>query len=139
MNAAKRVAIVTAVSPRALIDVLYVLAENLRLIRAISELYGGKPGMIGFWRLTKSVISHLAITGAISLGDGLMQQMVGHGLAARLSARFGEGVINGLLTARIGLAAHDICRPIPFLHQTRPSVSSYLNSLIGLAGLDKAK
>ena len=139
MNAAKRVAIVTAVSPRALIDVLYVLAENLRLIRAISELYGGKPGMIGFWRLTKSVVSHLAITGAISIGDGLMQQMVGHGLAARLSARFGEGVINGLLTARIGLAAHDICRPIPFLHQTRPSISSYLNSLIGLAGLDKAK
>ena len=139
MNAAKRVAIVTAVSPRALIDVLYVLAENLRLIRAISELYGGKPGMIGFWRLTKSVVGHLAITGAISLGDGLMQQMVGHGLAARLSARFGEGVINGLLTARIGLAAHDICRPIPFLHQTRPSISSYLNSLIGLAGLDKSK
>lgn len=139
MNAAKRVAIVTAVSPRALIDVLYVLAENLRLIRALSELYGGKPGMIGFWRLTKSVVSHLAITGAISIGDGLMQQMVGHGLAARLSARFGEGVINGLLTARIGLAAHDICRPMPFLHRERPSISMYLNTLVGLAGLDKSK
>lgn len=139
MNAAKRVAIVTAVSPRALVDVLYVLAENLRLIRAISELYGGKPGMIGFWRLTKSVVSHLAITGAISIGDGLMQQMVGHGLAARLSARFGEGVINGLLTARIGLAAHDICRPVPFLHRERPSISRYLNTLIGLSGLDKSK
>ena len=95
MNAAKRVAVVTAVSPRALIDVLYVLAENLRLIRAISELYGGKPGMIGLWRLAKSVISHLAITGALSIGDGLLQQVVGHGLASRLSARFGEGVING--------------------------------------------
>ncbi|MEP1441796.1 MAG: TIGR01620 family protein [Hyphomicrobiales bacterium] len=142
MNAAKRVAIVTAVSPRALVDILYVLAENLRLIRAISELYGGKPGMIGFWRLTKSVVSHLAITGAISIGDGLLQQVVGHGLAARLSARFGEGVINGLLTARIGLAAHDICRPVPFLHRTRPSISKYLNTLVGLAGLsgsDKSK
>ncbi|MEP3234153.1 MAG: TIGR01620 family protein [Hyphomicrobiales bacterium] len=139
MNAAKRVAIVTAVSPRALVDVLYVLAENLRLIRALSELYGGKPGMVGFWRLTKSVVSHLAITGAISIGDGLMQQMVGHGLAARLSARFGEGVINGLLTARIGLAAHDICRPVPFLHRERPSISKYLNTLVGLAGLDKSK
>lgn len=139
MNAAKRVAIVTAVSPRALIDVLYVLAENLRLIRAMSELYGGKPGLVGFWRLTKSVVGHLAITGAISMGDGLLQQVVGHGLAARLSARFGEGVINGLLTARMGLAAHDICRPIPFLHRERPSISKYLNTLIGLAGLDKSK
>lgn len=137
MNAAKRVAVVTAISPRALVDIIYVLAENLRLIRAISDLYGGRPGVIGFVRLTRSVLAHLAVTGALSIGDGLVQQMVGHGLAARLSARFGEGVVNGLLTARVGLAAHDICRPISFLGTTRPSVSKYMNALIGMnAGKD---
>lgn len=134
MNAAKRVAVVTAVSPRALIDVVYVLAENIRLIRAMSELYGGRPGLIGFLGLMRKVISHLALTGAISIGDGLIQQVIGHGIAARLSARFGEGVVNGLLTARIGLAAHDVCRPIPFLATKRPSISIYLNALTGLAG-----
>lgn len=132
MNSAKRVAIVTAVSPRALVDIIYVLAENLRLIRALSELYGGKPGTLGFWRLTGKVIGHLALTGAISIGDGLVQQMIGHGIAARLSARFGEGVVNGLLTARIGLAAHDVCRPVPFLATKRPSIAVYMNALIGL-------
>ena len=132
MNSAKRVAIVTAVSPRALVDIIYVLAENLRLIRALSTLYGGRPGTLGFFRLTRNVLSHLALTGAISIGDGLMQQVVGSGIAARLSARFGEGVVNGLLTARIGLAAHDVCRPIPFLATKRPSIAVYMNALIGL-------
>jgi len=134
MEAAKRVAIVTAVSPRALIDLLYVLAENLRLIRALSDLYGGRPGMLGFIRLTRNVLSHLAFTGALSMGDGLVQQIIGHGIAGRLSARFGEGVVNGLLTARIGLAAHDLCRPIPFLGAKRPSISIYMNALLGLNG-----
>lgn len=139
MNSAKRVAIVTAVSPRALIDIIYVLAENLRLIRALSELYGGRPGTIGFIRLTRNVITHLALTGAISIGDGLVQQVIGSGIAARLSARFGEGVVNGLLTARIGLAAHDICRPLPFLASKRPSISVYMNALIGLNGKKDAE
>ncbi|MEP3266412.1 MAG: TIGR01620 family protein [Hyphomicrobiales bacterium] len=134
MNSAKRVAIVTAVSPRALVDIIYVLAENLRLIRALSTLYGGRPGTLGFFRLTRNVLSHLALTGAISIGDGLMQQVVGSGIAARLSARFGEGVVNGLLTARIGLAAHDVCRPVPFLATKRPSIAVYMNALIGLNG-----
>lgn len=134
MNSAKRVAIVTAVSPRALVDIIYVLAENLRLIRAISELYGGRPGALSFWRLTRRVIGHLALTGALSIGDGLVQQVIGHGIAARLSARFGEGVVNGLLTARVGLAAHDVCRPVPFLATKRPSIAVYMNALIRLNG-----
>lgn len=132
MNAARRVAIVTAISPRALVDVLYVLVENLRLIRALSALYGARPGFIGFMRLIRAVMGHLAVTGALAAGDGLMQQIVGHGLAARLSSRFGEGVVNGLLTARIGLAAHDLCRPIPFLHKKRPGIGRYMNALLKL-------
>ena len=38
---------------------------------------------------------------------------MGKGLLGRLSARFGEGTVNGILTARVGLAARDVCRPIP--------------------------
>jgi putative membrane protein len=135
MSSAKRVSVVTAVSPRALVDVIYVLVENLRLIRRLSELYGGNPGTLGFWRLTRNVVAHLAATGAISIGDGLIQQVVGHGLAARLSARLGEGVVNGLLTARIGLAAIDLCRPVPFIHEPRPKISGFLSELSRLSGI----
>jgi putative membrane protein len=132
MNAAKRVSIVTAVSPRALIDIGFVLIENMRLIRRLSQLYGGRPGTIGFLRLTRDVLAHLATTGAIALGDSLIQQIVGHGLAARLSAKLGEGVVNGLLTARIGIAAMDVCRPMPFIAEKRPGISDFLSELVRL-------
>ena len=133
-ESAKRVSVVTAVSPRALVDLLFVLAESLRLIRRISSLYGGRPGGVGFLRLTRHVLSHLAVTGAIAVGDSLIHELVGRGLAAKLSARLGEGVVNGLLTARIGIAAIDICRPLPFLSETRPKISDVFGELVKLTG-----
>ena len=137
LESAKRVSIVTAISPRALVDLAFVLMENVRLIRRISLLYGGKPGTLGFWRLARNVIMHLAATGVIAVGDGIVQQMIGHGLAAKLSARLGEGVINGLLTARIGIAAIDVCRPAPFISQRRPGTAEFLAELLKINGLQK--
>ncbi|MBL4597492.1 MAG: TIGR01620 family protein [Rhizobiaceae bacterium] len=132
MNSAKRVSLVTAISPRALIDIAYVLTENIRLVRALSQLYGGRPGTLGFLRLSKNVLTHLAATGAIAIGVGLLQQMIGQGLAAKLSARLGEGVINGLLTARIGISAMDICRPMAFDALSRPGISDFMGELLKL-------
>jgi len=129
LGAAKRVSIVTAVSPRALVDLGYVLFESSRLVRAMAELYGGHPGKIGMLRLMRDVIAHLAVTGSIAMGDSLVQQMLGHGLASKLSARLGEGVINGLMTARIGIAAMDLCRPMPFRALKRPGIGDFIGDL----------
>ena len=137
-NSAKRVSVVTAVSPRALIDIAFVLAESLRLIRRISTLYGGRPGGFGFFRLTRNVIGHLAVTGSIAVGDSLVQELVGRGLAAKISARLGEGVVNGLLTARIGIAAIDVCRPLPFRSETRPKISDVFSELISSSKKDSS-
>ncbi|MCI4677897.1 TIGR01620 family protein [Rhodoblastus acidophilus] len=121
-GAAKRVSLVSAISPRATIDMIFVAGQALRLIRRISEIYGGRPGMLGAWRLARAVGSHLAITGGMAFTDGLAQQIIGHGLAARISARLGEGVVNGTLTARIGLSAISVCRPMPFFAEKSPSL-----------------
>jgi putative membrane protein len=129
-DAAKRVSVVTAVSPRAAVDVIFVLVAVLGLIRRLADLYGGRPGLIGFLKLTRHVVGHLAVTGGMAVGDSLVQQIVGHGLAARLSARLGEGVINGLLTARVGLAAIDVCRPLPFVKAKRPGVSDVMGGIV---------
>ena len=129
-TAAQRVSIVTAVSPRALIDVLFVFAASLRLIRQLALLYGGRPGTLGMIRLMRHVIGHLAITGGMAASDSLIQQVLGHGIAAKLSQRLGEGVLNGLLTARLGLAAIDVTRPLPFTALPRPALADLAKDLL---------
>lgn len=120
--AAKRVSVVTAISPRALLDVLFVVGQAIVLMRKIAEVYGGRPGLFGFFKLARSVGAHLAITGGVAVGDSILQQALGHGIAARISAKLGEGVLNGLLTARVGLSAMAVCRPTPFIAEKPPSV-----------------
>ncbi|KUM27613.1 hypothetical protein AU467_15870 [Mesorhizobium loti] len=133
LEAAKRVSLVTAVSPRALVDVAYVVFEAGRLIRRLSELYGGRPGTLGFFRLARGVLAHLAVTGSIAVGDSFVQQIVGHGLAAKLSAKLGEGVVNGMMTARIGIAAMETARPLPFIAVKRPGLGDFLSALTSFA------
>ena len=123
VGSARRVSVVTALSPRALIDLAYVLAEAVSLVRRLATLYGGRPGALGFVSLIREVVGHLAVTGGIAAGDSLIHEVVGRSVASRLSARLGEGVVNGLMTARVGLAAIDVCRPLPFLATRRPTVS----------------
>lgn len=129
-GAVKRVSVVTAVSPLALLDVGFAALTHIGLIRGISRLYGGRPGFFGLMRLTRMVITHLAVTGSLALGDQLIGQVIGHGLAARLSARLGEGVLNGLLAARVGKAAIEMCRPMDFVACPAPRITELAAGLM---------
>ena len=128
--ASKRVSVVTAISPRAVVDMLFVLINALGLIRRLALLYGGRPGALGVLKLFRQVISHLAVTGGVGVADGLVQQVVGHGVAAKLSARLGEGMVNGLLTARLGLLTIDLVRPLPFSALPRPKLNDLVGTLL---------
>jgi putative membrane protein len=128
--AARRVSVVTAISPRAAVDMFFVLVTALGLMRRLALLYGGRPGALGLMKLMRHAISHIALTGGMAASDSLIQQMIGHGLAAKVSAKLGEGVLNGLLTARLGLAAMDATRPLPFTVLRRPALNDLAGALL---------
>ncbi|ABG31675.1 TIGR01620 family protein [Roseobacter denitrificans] len=131
--AARHVATVTALVPLALADVAAALTANIRMIRRIAEVYGGRAGTLGSWRLTRAVLAHMVATGAVAVGDDMLEPILGGSIVGKLSRRFGEGLVNGALTARVGVAAMEVCRPMAFATQKRPKVREIItNSLSGL-------
>lgn len=127
---ARRVTLLTTVTPAAALDILIVAAQNLGLLRDIATLYGGRPSTLATLKLARMVATHLAVTGGLALSDNLIQHVVGKGLLGKLSARFGEGAVNGILTSRIGLAACDVCRPVPKDAATRETLTSLLKEVM---------
>jgi putative membrane protein len=138
--AARQVATVTALVPLAFADVVAALTANLRMIRRIAQIYGGRSGTLGSWRLTRAVITHLVATGAVAVGDDMLGSLGGGHVLGRISRRFGEGLVNGALTARVGVAAMEVCRPVPFSPGRRPRVSALIRrALTGLFDRSDAK
>ena len=129
---AKRVSVVTAVSPNAVVDMLFVGGENLRMLRRLATLYGARPGTLSLLKLARMVVTHIVLTGGIALGDDLLHQVIGHGLTAKLSARLGEGLFNGALTTRIGIATIDVCRPLPYIESQRPRFRELVAEVAGV-------
>ncbi|WP_282094015.1 YcjF family protein [Epibacterium ulvae] len=128
--AARQVALVTALVPLALADVITALVASLRMIRRIAEIYGGRSGFLSSWRLTRMVLAHLAATGAVAVGDDLLEHVLGGSVLSKLSRRFGEGLVNGALSARVGLAAMEICRPMPFSPRHKPSTRKVIQAAL---------
>ncbi len=133
-HAARRVTLLTTVTPTAALDILFVAALNLRMMREVASLYGGRPSLLATLRLARMVLGHLAVTGGLALSDNLLQHVVGKGLIGRLSSRFGEGAVNGILTARVGLAARDVCRPIPQETSAKETLGSLMRELVSTGG-----
>ena len=114
-ESARRVGVVTAVVPVAFLVMLFVLAENVRMVRRLATAYGGRPGLLGGMRLLWRVVMHVAATGAVALTDDLFGQFLGQDVVRRVSRRLGEGAFVGALTARLGVAAIEVCRPLPYI------------------------
>ena len=125
-RSAKRVATVTALSPILLVGVGYVLVENVRLLRGIATLYGGRPGTLAALKLARMVFTHIVATGGIAMTDDLLGQFLGQDILRRLSRRLGEGAFNGALTARMGVTAIEVIRPVPFRDSNPPRVRDIL-------------
>lgn len=131
---ARRVTLLTTITPTATLDILLVGSQNLMMIRELAEVYGGRPSFFATLRLARMAATHLAVTAGLALSDNLLHLFVGKGLLGRLSARFGEGAINGILTSRIGLAACDVLRPIARTDSKRETLTSLIKELANFGG-----
>ncbi|MBA6341711.1 TIGR01620 family protein [Colwellia sp. MB02u-10] len=128
--------VLVALSPIAIIDMLLMLWRNLRLVNKIAALYGLK---LSYWsrvKLIKQVIINMAYAGASELVADLGADLLGAELLGKLSARMAQGLGAGMLTARLGLKAMHLCRPIPFtddapkLGHIRQQIVSQVQSLV---------
>lgn len=135
---AKRVTLLTTVTPIAALDVAFVAAQNIAMLRELASLYGGRPSTLATLRLSRLVLMHLAVAGGLALSDNFFHLFVGKGIIGKLSARFGEGAVNGILTSRIGLAAVDVCRPIPKPPAKRESLVSLMREIVTFGDPPKA-
>lgn len=122
----RRVATVTSLSPAAIIPIAFVAYENFRMLRTLADIYGGRPGFFAILKLLRLIAGHLAVTGGLAFTDDIVQQFIGHGLTARLSHRLGEGLVNGGFTIRIGLAAVELLRPLPYIEARRPRLREFM-------------
>ena len=134
---AKRVTLLTTVTPAAALDMLFVGSQNVAMVRDIATLYGGKPSTLATLRLARMVVAHLAVAGGLALSDNFLHLFLGKGVLGRLSARFGEGAVNGILTSRIGLATIEVCRPIPKPASGRESLPQLLKEVLRFEGKSK--
>lgn len=121
-DAALRIATETAFMPWPLADVLLVFLSSMQMFRRIAQIYGSRPGVVASWTLSRKVLAQLVVAGALSELGRWVDAAVGQGFL-RLARPIGEGITNATLLARSGVAAVELCRPLPFHACQRPSVS----------------
>lgn len=120
-----------AVSPLALVDMAFIAWRNLRLVNRIAALYGIDLGYFSRIRLFRLVLLNIAFAGASELVREVGMDWMSQDIAARLSARAAQGIGAGLLTARLGIKAMELCRPLPWLEGEKPRLGDFRRDLIG--------
>ena len=123
-SSGRDIGVLTALTPIGALDSLIVLVRTVTMMRSIAKLYGVRPGFTATIRLAKRGVRNIVIAGLGELVSHAAVETAGASLLKMLSARAGQGAVNGLLAARIGLSVMQICRPIPFAEDELPSLKS---------------
>lgn len=128
-----------AVSPLALVDMAFMAWRNLRLVNRIATIYGIELGYFSRLRLFRLVLLNMAFAGASELVREVGMDWVSQDIAARLSARAAQGIGAGLLTARLGIKAMELCRPLPWLETDKPRLGDFRRELVSQLKASLAK
>lgn len=124
-------AALAGLSPLVSFDMLLVGWRNLRMLNEVAEIYAIAPGAASQWRLLKQVLHNLAFVGLSELTIDSGGALFGSSLTTQLSARMGQGLGAGLVTARIGLQAIELCRPLPYDQDRKPKLIHIQQQILG--------
>ena len=113
----RQLSVITALNPLALVDSLLVFWLSVRMIRGIAQVYGHRPGLVASWQLLRQVLILVTATGATDLVADASSDMLGAGLVGMVSAKLSQGIVTGLLVARVGLYTIKLCRPLPLVQE----------------------
>ena len=111
-------AVIVALSPVAIADVLMVAWRNFALINKITRIYGMELGYFSRLHLFKMVIKNMVFAGTTELVAG----MLSHNVLRKLFGQAIQGLGVGILTARLGIKAMEFCRPITFKNEEKPNL-----------------
>lgn len=130
VRAARDIGVLTALSPLGLLDSAIVLARTLAMLRQVARIYGVRPGHATTLRLLRRSLTNVLAAGVGELVADAAVETAGASLLGVLSAKAGQGAVNGLLAARLGLAAMQLCRPLPFTPDELPSIRQLRGELL---------
>ncbi len=129
-------ALSTAISPVALIDMILILSRSWAMITEISKVYGFKPNFASKILLLKRVSFNLIFASVTDLASDYLSSIIGTSLLSKLSYHSAQGLANGVLIARIGVATINSCRVIYFkkrINYVEYIAKKLLETLLGRA------
>jgi len=116
----KETALMVMFSPVPLLDVILTLWRNIKMIRDIATLYGGRPQFLGSIALVTSVVQNLIYADVSEIVADSVAEIFGSSMISVMSAGAAQGLGSGVMTARVGLQAMQSCRPLPFAEEEKP-------------------
>jgi len=133
-------AVMVMISQIAILDAVLTLWRNVRMIRDVATLYGARPGFFGSMSLISSVLQNLIYAGASEVVADGVAEMMGSSILSIMSAQAAQGLGSGVLTARLGLHAIQVCRPLPFTKENKPRLKDIRREIVSsLKGIFESK
>ncbi len=123
-------AVLVAVSPLAIADILLVAWRNFKLIDQLADIYGVELGYWSRLKLFKLVLVNMAAVGVTEVATDAGMDLLSIDLAGKVSVRVAQGFGVGILTARLGIKAMSLLRPIPWSNDTRVRIGEIRKALL---------
>ena len=119
---------ITAISPTAILDVLFFIACSVRMVRELAACYGHRPTTLATGHLLRRLIVEAGKLGAVDFAGVTLTQHIGGAVIERVATSAAESMYAAQRMARLGLVTMGLCRPVPFRRNELPGI---LSSLIG--------